>query len=61
MRTMKAKKELHMEHLKTETIEGVKKHFIPSVSLIKDRIDALVEREYLKRSDEDMNVFIYLA
>ena len=61
MRTMKAKKELHLEHLKTETIAGVKKHFIPSVTLIKDRIDALVEREFLRRSEEDMNVFIYIA
>ena len=50
-----------MEHLKTETIAGVKKHFIPSVTLIKDRIDALVEREFLRRSEEDMNVFIYIA
>ncbi|KAK7688012.1 hypothetical protein QCA50_008382 [Cerrena zonata] len=61
VRVMKAKKELHMEHLKTGIIDAVKSHFVPSVQLIKERIDAMVEGEYIKRSDADMNIFVYLA
>ena len=61
VRIMKGRKELHYEALKTETIEAVKKHFLPDVASIKQRIDGLVEQEYLKRKDEDMNVLVYLA
>lgn len=61
VRIMKGKKELHMEHLKTAIIEAVKGHFVPSVQLIKERIDAMTEEEYIKRSDKDMNTFVYLA
>lgn len=50
-----------MEHLKTAIIEAVKGHFVPSVQLIKERIDAMTEEEYIKRSDKDMNTFVYLA
>ncbi|KAF9258222.1 hypothetical protein L218DRAFT_1065804, partial [Marasmius fiardii PR-910] len=58
---MKAKKEMAFELLVTETIDAVKKHFAPQVSMIKKRIDSLVEEEYLERSDTDRNVFRYLA
>lgn len=61
VRIMKSKKELHMEHLKTGIIDAVKSHFVPSVQLIKERIEAMVEGEYIKRSDTDMNTFVYLA
>lgn len=58
---MKAKKELHYEALKTQTIEAVKSHFVPEVSVIKQRIDGLVEQEYMRRDDHDKNKFIYVA
>ncbi|CAL1696829.1 unnamed protein product [Somion occarium] len=61
VRVMKAKKELHNEQLKTGIIDAVKSHFVPSVQLIKERIDAMVEEEYIKRRHDDNNVFIYLA
>ncbi|KAH8101424.1 Cullin-domain-containing protein [Cristinia sonorae] len=61
VRVMKAKKELHNEQLKTATIEAVKNHFVPNVNMIKERIDELVEQEYLKRHETDMNVFVYVA
>lgn len=61
VRVMKAKKELHNEALKTATIDAVKNHFVPNVNMIKDRIDELVEQEYLRRHDTDMNVFVYVA
>ncbi|KAI8983312.1 Cullin-domain-containing protein [Trametes punicea] len=61
VRVMKAKKELTYEQLKTATIEAVKKHFVPEVSMIKQRIQGLVEQEYLRRDEEDMNKYIYVA
>ncbi|KAF9242330.1 Cullin family-domain-containing protein [Melanogaster broomeanus] len=61
VRIMKAKKELTYEALKTETIGAVKSHFVPEVNVIKQRIVHLVDQEYLKRDDDDMNKFTYVA
>jgi len=58
---MKAKKELSYEQLKNETIDAVKSHFVPEVSVIKQRVAGLVEQEYLKRDEDDMNLFVYVA
>lgn len=61
VRIMKGKKKMHYEQLKTATIEAVTKHFLPEVSLIKKSIDGLVESEYLRRDEDDMNVLHYVA
>ncbi|KAI0638919.1 Cullin-domain-containing protein [Trametes polyzona] len=61
VRVMKGKKELNYEQLKTATIEAVRKHFVPEVSMIKQRIASLVEQDYLRRDEEDMNKYIYVA
>ncbi|OSX68038.1 hypothetical protein POSPLADRAFT_1064405 [Postia placenta MAD-698-R-SB12] len=61
VRVMKARKELNYEQLKTETIEAVKKHFVPDVSSIKQRIASLVEQDYLRRDEDDMSKYLYVA
>ncbi|KIM81855.1 hypothetical protein PILCRDRAFT_821213 [Piloderma croceum F 1598] len=61
VRIMKARKELSYEQLKAATIDAVKSHFVPEVSVIKQRIAGLVEQEYLSRDDEDMNLYTYVA
>lgn len=58
---MKAKKELTYEQLKTATIETVRNHFVPEVTMIKKRIEGLVEQEYLRRDEDDQNRFFYVA
>ncbi|KAK2464856.1 hypothetical protein APHAL10511_002932 [Amanita phalloides] len=61
VRVMKARKELSFEQLKIATIDAVTNHFKPSVEQIKKRIDALVETDYLERSPNDKNMFLYVA
>lgn len=61
VRVMKARKQLTYEQIKTDTIEAVRRHFIPDVLTIKQRIDGLVEQEYLRRDDNDRNMFFYVA
>ncbi|KAG0701950.1 Cullin family-domain-containing protein [Suillus ampliporus] len=61
VRIMKAKKELLYEQLKNETIDAVKSHFVPEVGVIKQRIAGLVDQEYLRRDEDDMNLYIYVA
>ncbi|KAJ3485804.1 hypothetical protein NLI96_g4680 [Meripilus lineatus] len=61
VRIMKARKEMKNEDLKTATIDAVKNHFVPDVEMIKQRIGELVDQEYIKRSETDMNTFLYVA
>ncbi|KAI0249475.1 Cullin-4B [Lactifluus subvellereus] len=61
VRIMKGRKQLTYEQIKTETIETVRRHFVPDVTSIKQRIDGLVEQEYLRRDEEDRNLFFYIA
>ena len=58
---MKAKKKLAFEQIKTEVIVAVKKRFVPEIKHIKQRVDYLVENEYLKRDRDVKDVFVYLA
>lgn len=58
---MKAKKKLAFEQIKTEVIVAVKQRFVPEMKDIKQRVDYLVENEYLKRDEAVKDVFVYLA
>ncbi|CAE7222896.1 unnamed protein product [Rhizoctonia solani] len=61
VRIMKAKKTLTYEQIKTETIIALEKHFQPTVSDIKKRIDELQEKDYIVRDDKEKSVFHYVA
>lgn len=61
VRIMKARKKLQHNILVTEVIEQLKSRFLPSPVIIKKRIESLIEREYLARSNEDRKVYTYLA
>jgi cullin 4 len=58
---MKAKKKLPFEQIKAEVIVAVKKRFVPEIRHIKQRVDNLVENEYLKRDGDIKDLFVYLA
>ena len=58
---MKGKKQLQYEQLKTATIDAVKHHFKPDVPMIKQRVDNLVEQDYLRRDEDDYSLLIYVA
>lgn len=61
VRIMKARKKLRFNVLVSEVVTQLQARFSPKPHDIKKRIEALVETEYLKRADEDRNVFEYLA
>jgi len=61
VRIMKSRKTLNHNQLVTEVVEQLAKRFQPSPVVIKKRIEGLIEREYLKRSDNDRKVYVYLA
>jgi len=61
VRIMKSRKQLNHNQLVTEVVEQLNKRFQPSPLIIKKRIEGLIEREYMKRSDHDRKMYIYLA
>lgn len=61
VRIMKARRLLKHEELLNEVIKQLISRFKPQPSFIKRRIEELIEKEYLKRSDSDTSVYEYLA
>jgi len=61
VRIMKSRKQLNHNQLVTEVVEQLNKRFQPSPAIIKKRIENLIEREYIKRSDNDRKMYVYLA
>ena len=61
VRIMKSRKQVQHSQLVAELIELVRKRFHPSPLAIKTRIEALIDKEYIKRSDHDNSCYIYLA
>ena len=61
VRIMKSRKQVQHNQLVAELVEQVKKRFHPSPLAIKTRIEALIDKEYMKRSDHDNSCYIYLA
>jgi len=61
VRIMKSRKQLNHNQLVSEVVEQLNKRFQPSPLVIKKRIEGLIEREYMKRSDHDRKLYIYLA
>jgi hypothetical protein len=59
MKTLKNQKRMNFENLKNIVIKSTSSYFCPEVSLIKNRVDNLIEREYIVRDSSQHDVFIY--
>lgn len=47
--------------LQSELVEILKNMFLPSKKMIKEQLEWLIEHKYMRRDDEDINTFIYMA
>ncbi len=61
VRIMKARKTLEHRDLVIETTKQLSTRFMPSPDAIKKRIENLIEREYLVRSEESRSKYLYQA
>ena len=61
MRVMKARKTLHHNDLIAEVTRQLQVRFLARPQFIKKRVESLIERDYLERSEEDRRVYVYLA
>ncbi len=58
---MKMRKKISNAQLMTELVEILKNMFLPSKKMIKEQIEWLIEHKYMKRDDENINMFMYMA
>ncbi|ULT87976.1 hypothetical protein L3Y34_007272 [Caenorhabditis briggsae] len=61
VRIMKARKRLNHNNLVTEVTQQLRHRFMPSPTIIKQRIETLIEREYLQRDEQDHRSYSYIA
>ena len=61
VRIMKAKDKIKHDDLIAETIEMLKPLFHATADLLKPRIEDLISRDYLERSDDDPTLYEYVA
>ncbi|PIC47882.1 hypothetical protein B9Z55_007064 [Caenorhabditis nigoni] len=61
VRTMKTRKRLSHNNLVTEVTQQLRHRFMPSPTIIKERIETLIEREFLQRDEHDHRSYSYMA
>lgn len=61
VRIMKARKALSHNDLIAEVTRQLSVRFNPSPQFVKKRVESLIEREYLERSEDDHRVYNYVA
>merc|ERR1719422_2263793 len=61
IKILKMRKRISNAQLQTELVDILKNMFLPSKKLIKEQIEWLIEHKYMKRDDENINMFIYMA
>jgi len=60
VRTMKARRTMKHSDLLTEVLRQLDR-FKPDIKMVKDRIEHLIQRDYLERDEADAAIFNYLA
>ncbi|PPQ69073.1 hypothetical protein CVT26_003548 [Gymnopilus dilepis] len=61
VRVMKSRKKMTHNDLVNEVTQQLTNKFLPEPLMIKKRIEHLIEREFLERSEEDRRTYRYLA
>ncbi|KAG0099021.1 Cullin-3 [Podila epicladia] len=61
VRVMKNRKQLDHNNLVAEVVSQLQVRFNPSLTMVKRRIEALIEREYLERAPGDRKLYNYMA
>lgn len=61
IKILKMRKRISNAQLQTELVDILKNMFLPSKKMIKEQIEWLIEQKYMRRDDDDINIFVYLA
>ena len=55
------RKKLSFGQLQLELMNVLRNMFFPQKTVIKDQLEKLIEDNYIKRDEHDLNTFIFLA
>ena len=58
---MKARKVLSSDELIAEATAHVRHWFVPNAALVQLAVEGLIAREYVSRSADDPNTYLYIA
>jgi cullin 3 len=61
VRVMKARKTMQHNSLIAEVTNQLNNRFLPNPMVIKKRVEGLIEREYLSRTESDRKLYTYIA
>ncbi|XP_035734939.1 cullin-5-like [Vespa mandarinia] len=61
IKILKIRKKISNVQLQTELVDILKNMFLPSKKMIKEQIEWLIEHKYIRRHDDDINTFVYMA
>ena len=61
VRIMKARRQLDHNSIVSEVTHQLAPRFLPNPTVIKKRIESLIEREFLERDNSDRKLYRYLA
>eukprot|EP00095_Tigriopus_kingsejongensis_P002852 maker-scaffold442_size170051-snap-gene-0.30 protein:Tk02852 transcript:maker-scaffold442_size170051-snap-gene-0.30-mRNA-1 annotation:"Cullin-5" len=61
IKILKMRKRINNAQLQTELVDILKNMFLPSKKMIKEQIEWLIENKYMKRDEDNINTFIYMA
>ncbi|XP_055375208.1 cullin-5 [Condylostylus longicornis] len=61
IKIMKMRKRINNAALQAELVDILKNMFLPSKKMIKEQLEWLIEHKYMRRDDDDINTFIYVA
>ncbi|CAB3371842.1 Hypothetical predicted protein [Cloeon dipterum] len=61
IKILKMRKKITNAQLQTELIDILKNMFLPTKKMIKEQVEWLIEHKYLRRDDNDLNVFYYIS
>jgi len=61
VRVMKSRQRLQHQKLIAEVSHQLLRHFTPDPKHIKQRIEHLISLDYLRRDEDERNVYVYVA
>jgi cullin 3 len=61
VRVMKTRNRLDWNQLQVEVINSLKNRFIPDTRMLKKRLESLVDRQFMRRDENDPKIIIYIA
>ena len=61
VRVMKSRRVMQVQVLVGEVVGLLKGRFLPDVGMVKQRIESLIEREFLERDREDGRIVRYVS